>query len=263
MPLDGIPDFDLCRPYSVAAAVTAASVPGAVYAAGCTDLIPRLRDGAGCGTLVSLEAVTELRQIGWDGSTLTIGAAVDHDTGAHHPAVTAALPGLAMAWRQIANHRVRLRATIGGNIMARQRRYELPVLLAAAGARLNFAVPGGQLVLLPADLWHQPAPPGALLQAVTIPRASELWLGYDRSLRPSLTVAVAVRGETVRLAAGPGNAPPALATASVADDPGALTTLLPGNLGDAETSEEYRRHAIGVLASRLLDSYRSGREQRG
>ncbi len=88
-----IPDFDLRRPLTVDEAVAAGAGRPSVYAQGCTDLFAQFREGLRCTTLVSLDKVTGLRDIGFDGGTLRIGAGAIHHEGARHPAVVSRTPG--------------------------------------------------------------------------------------------------------------------------------------------------------------------------
>lgn len=80
-----IPDFVLERPVTAAEAVAAGATRGAVYAQGCSDLFAQFREGLDCRTLVSLERISELGAVEWDGSTLEIGAGVDHHAGRTTP----------------------------------------------------------------------------------------------------------------------------------------------------------------------------------
>ncbi|MFB4314146.1 FAD binding domain-containing protein [Actinomadura sp. 21ATH] len=242
-----IPDFRLHRPRTIAAAAAAGAAEGAVYAHGCTDLFARFREGLWCSDLVSLERIPELTGIRRDGPDLAIGAGVRHVAGAADPLVAELLPGLAAAWGSIATHRIRQRATIGGNLMARRPRYEMPIMMEALGARLETAGP----VLAPADVWAGP-PPGTLLHTVRIPDAAGAWFGYERALRPLMTAAVAVRGETVWLAVGSEYVRPHAAEGRLGEDPARIAARLPGAVGDAAADAGYRRHAAGVLLGRAL-----------
>jgi carbon-monoxide dehydrogenase medium subunit len=246
----------------VAEAAADGATAGAVYAQGCTDLFAQFREGLPCTTLVSLDKVADLREIAFDGSTLTIGAAATHHEGPRHPAVTAALPGLAAGWRQIASHRIRLRATIGGNVMARRTRYEMSLILDSLGAELEFVSPGGSSRLSVADVWDHQVQPGALMTAVIIPDVPGTSFGYERSLRPLLTVAATVRtnsvrtgsarGDFVRVSVGSEMRRHFTVEAPLGTDPADIAAALPDEIGDPVADASYRRHAAGVLLGRLL-----------
>ncbi|MFG2631527.1 FAD binding domain-containing protein [Streptomyces sp. NPDC048473] len=253
-----LPDFTLERPATTAEAVAAGALPGAVYAQGCSDLFAQFREGLGCRTLVSLERVVELGAIEWDGTTLEIGAGVDHHTGSHDARVRAALPGLAAGWGSIATQRIRRRATIGGNLMARRTRYEMSVMLGALGSELDFLTPDGTITLSPAALWDRAEPPGGLLRTIRVAEAGQVWFGYERSMRPLLTVAAAVRAGTVTMTVGSEYTRPYTAAARLGTDPVEIAAALPDDLGDAAGSARYRRHVAAVLLGRLLERYTTG-----
>jgi CO/xanthine dehydrogenase FAD-binding subunit len=246
-----IPNFELWRPRTVAEAAAAGTAEGAVYAQGCTDLFAQFREGLDCATLVSLDKVAELREIAFDGGTLTIGAAATHHEGPRHPAVTASLPGLAAAWRRIATERIRQRATIGGNIMARRTRYEMSLMLDSLGAEIEFMMPNGSSRLSIADVWDDAVPAGALLTSILVP-VSGTWFGYERSLRPLLTVAATVRAGSVRVSVGSEMQRHFTVEAPFGTDPADIAAALPDEIGDAVADAGYRRHAAGVLLGRLL-----------
>jgi carbon-monoxide dehydrogenase medium subunit len=256
-----IPDFALYRPESVEAALRAAQAPGAVYAQGCSDLFAAFREGLRCERLVALDRVPGLRGVRRAGPDLEIGAGVSHHEGARDPLVRAALPGFARGWGLVANHRIRQRATIGGNVMARRTRYELSVMLDALEARLSFATLAGEVVLTPAALWERAEPPGGLLHSVRVRDTDGVWFGYERSLRPVMTAAVAVRGERVRLVVGSEYVRPHAVVTTLGADPMAAAARLPEAIGDYAGSAAYRRHLAGVLLGRLIDRCRQEREE--
>lgn len=255
-----IPDFELHRPRTVAEAAEAGAAPGAVYAQGCTDLFARFREGLDCSALVSLDRVPGLDEIRLDGQTLRIGSGAVHHTGARHPAVTTALPGLAAAWRLIATERIRRRATIGGNIMARRPRYEMAIMCDSLGAALTFLTPNGSSVLSIADVQAGRVPAGALLLSVGVPSGPGTWFGYERSMRPLLTVAATVRDGLVRVSAGSEMTPHVTVPAPLGTAPEDIAALLPDDMGDPVAGAAYRRHVTGVLLRRLLAS-RAGSEE--
>ncbi|MEW2723763.1 FAD binding domain-containing protein [Streptomyces albidoflavus] len=258
-----IPPFSLSRPATLAEAVTAGSRPGAVYAQGCSDLFAQFREGLRCDTLVSLEHLPELRAVTREGDALRIGAGVAHHDGARDRTVRATLPGLAEGWGRIANERIRRRATLGGNLMARRTRYEMSVMADALDARLDLLTPEGPRTLTAPALWERAEPPGALLTSVTVPDAAGTWFGYDRSMRPLMTAAVAVRGELVRLAVGSEYGRPYAVSTVLGADPAEAAARLPEEIGDVAGGAPYRRHLAGVLLGRLLGRHaaETGREK--
>lgn len=246
-----------------AAAAYASEEPGsAAYLAGGTDLFAQFREGFSPSSIIWLRRVEALRAIGHDERGLTIGAGVDHHAGSTHPLLTSLLPGLAEGWGRIANVRIRFRATIGGNLMARRHRYEMAIMLDALGARLRFTTARGTVESSVAALRDGPVPGGGLLTEVVVPEPERVRFGYDRTLRPGMTLAVALRQErnglAGRLSVGSEYRPPATVDFDVAGDRG-LTEVaeeaagrLPDTIGDLAASAKYRRQVSGVLLRRRL-----------
>ncbi|MFK0160783.1 FAD binding domain-containing protein [Streptomyces sp. NPDC090493] len=266
--------FRLRRPTSVDEAVAlVAAEPETVIAAGCTDLVAQLREGRAPRAMVHLGRVPELREIAHRGDRLSLGPTATLYQIATAQAVAGAVPGLARACARIATVRVRRTATLGGNLLARRFRYEMPVLLGALDAELEFAGGPGTTV---EGLWREDAEEGracgawepqGLLTGVSVRTAGLVWFGYERSMRPTATVALAVRRRadgtlTVRAVAGSEYRRPytmtcrtgvaALAEAEPAQVGGALAAQLPDRIADYCGSAEYRRHLFGVLTARLL-----------
>ena len=277
-----LPPFRLVRPATLAEAeAVLTDRPDATIAAGCTDLVASIREGHTPATLVSLRRVDELRTIEHNGGVLRIGALNTHDHGSRHPVLMSALPELGAAWSSIATVRIRFRATVGGNLMARRPRYEMPVILGALEATMEFGADQSERACTVDEFVRRdPAvPAGRLLRHFAVDTASLCLFGYDRSMRPLTTVALAVRrsGGGLRLTAVAGSEyrRPALlsAGASVADvadlKPGdraelahELAAQLPDRAGDYAGSTAYRRRVIAVLLRRRLESA-AGREGHG
>lgn len=265
--------FRLHRPESVAeAAAVLAADPDAVIGAGCTDLIARIREGHAPRALVSLAKVAELDEIRHTDGVLRLGSMVTHHIGATSPVVASAIPGLAAAWASIATVRIRYTATVGGNLMARRTRYEMPLILGALDATLAMA--DGRA--LPVDaLWSDDT--SALLTGVDVPTANLVWFGYERSMRPTATVALAVRrtaAGTLSLHATAGSEyhrgmslrcevdARTLAEVDASECAAALAAQLPDEVADYTGSAEYRRHLVGVLTRRLLAAAADHREEK-
>ncbi|HEV7653494.1 MAG TPA: FAD binding domain-containing protein [Mycobacteriales bacterium] len=266
-------------PETVAEAVAAlAERPGAVLVAGGTEVLPdllwRRRSAAG---FVSLRRIPGLRTVV---PGLTLGSGV---TAARlqRPDVAAAAPALARSAASLGTPQVRAEATLGGNVVsALPYRNLLPVLLAldatlvlasAAGER---EVPFDGFVLAPGQAALRP---GEVLTAVRVPVRT----GFQdyvkvgrRNAQYVATVSAAVVVDTAerRVRFGFGNAAATplrldeadrAATAAVDWSTGAVT--LDGAEAVAElvrrgvdppeddaATAAYRRHALGVLARRLL-----------
>ena len=96
----------------------AAAGPGAVYMAGGIDVVNRMKSGFPVTDLIHLGRVARLDGIEEFDDGLRLGALVTHDRMATSPLVLARLPALAQTWPDVANIRIRCKATIGGNIIA-------------------------------------------------------------------------------------------------------------------------------------------------
>ena len=272
-----LPPFILHRPTSLGEAVALTRQhPEAVIAAGCSDLVAQFREGLEPDVLISVQRIKELREISNDAGILTIGSLVSHTEGSKSPEILSSIPALAAAWGSIATVRIRYRGTLGGNLLARRYRYEMPVILSALGAQMQFQ--GGDLAALPvSSLWDQNLGNVGILTAVTVDTASLLWFGYERSMRPLSTVSLAVRkdavaGLTVSAVCGSEYRQPFVLshTAEATDitelDPaivgGVLAAQLPEEAADYAGSIDYRRHLVGVLCRRLL-AQATGNQRKG
>jgi xanthine dehydrogenase YagS FAD-binding subunit len=113
--------FSLIEPRDVAAAVTAASAPGAKYIAGGTDLLQLAKDNVETPTrLVDLEG---LRAGGVLASAdrLRLEPLARMSDVAAHPDVVARWPVLSQALLASASPQIRNMATMGGNLLQRTR----------------------------------------------------------------------------------------------------------------------------------------------
>lgn len=248
------------RPATVAAVLEAlaghATPP--IPIAGGTDLCAAFNEGLHPSALVALDRVDDLRGIAVGGGALRIGALVTHDAGASHKLVEAYVPGLAAAWRQISNVRVRFWGTIGGNLMARRTRYEMSLLLHALDARLHFlSAIRGETVLTPAALWMDGPPTRALLTHVAIPLRGRVMLQYDRTLRPIATLATCADDSGTRAAMGTGLLRPVMLAVpgDMAPREAAVAAIatLPSGFADSATSHWYLRQVGEVMLRRSLE----------
>ncbi|MGO4588601.1 FAD binding domain-containing protein [Paenarthrobacter sp. 2TAF44] len=277
-----LPPFILHRPASLGEAVALTRHhPKAVIAAGCSDLVAQFREGLKPEVLISLQRIKELREISNEAGILRIGSLVSHIEGSRSPEILSSVPALAAAWGSIATVRIRYRGTLGGNLLARRYRYEMPVILSALGAQMQFE--GGDIAVLPVSslwdrdsLWDRTLGNVDILTAVTVDTASLLWFGYERSMRPLSTVSLAVRkntaGLTVSAVCGSEYRQPFVLshTAEATDiaelDPAfvgeVLAAQLPDEAGDYAGSIDYRRHLVGVLCRRLL-AEATGNQRKG
>jgi carbon-monoxide dehydrogenase medium subunit len=265
-----LPAFDLMQPRSVEeAAEMLAHAANPALLAGGTDLCARFNEGFAPAELIDLSAIQSMRTIEEIAGVLRIGALVTHFEGAKHREVRRLLPGFADAWSRIATIRIRMSATIGGNLMARRTRYEGAILLTALGASMRFASGDGPYQAAVESLWTHDAPKKALLLSVEIPVEETSRFHYARMLRPALTQALCIRhgagGYTGRLVVAteylaPVALPVDLARAAGFEDIAAgaariareTLRALPADFADACVSNEYAREASETILRRQL-----------
>lgn len=251
--------FRLVRATRLIDAVEAVSIAmqadeAAAVLAGGTDLPARFNEGFAPTLVVDISGIDDLRRIEHRDGALVIGAAVTHAAGSTHPLIREHLPSFGQAWSRIANVRIRMSATLGGNLMARRTRYEAAILLAALGANVRFATANGVIEATAEDCFDAPA--GALLTAILIPLRKGLRLDYERSMRPIMTQAVAID------AAGNGR----LVTATEFVRPRVQlmegAAVVPSStpetaFGDPVTSDGYLRRMRTVFLARQIARMRS------
>lgn len=268
-----LPPFRLVRPRTLEEAKAALGRwPHATLAAGCTDLVAGFREGCSPSTLISLQKIDELRTLELRDGWLRIGAMLTHDDGSQHPEILRILPELGDAWSRIATVRIRFRATVGGNLIARRFRYEMPVILGALDTRMEFSGPDGDSACTVDEFVTGDSDAGTgavLLRHLAIETESLRSFVYDRSLRPLTTVALAsrYRGGCLRLTAAVGSeyrrtfalrgesaaeSIEAMSPTERADAARHMASQLPDWIGDYAGSARYRRRIVEVLLRRCI-----------
>ena len=114
-----LPDFKYIRPKSLEELLSHLAQYGddAAILAGGTDLMPRIKVGVKLPkVMISLSAIDGLAFVHQTGGTLRIGAMTTIDELQHHPAI-GDHPALYEAALSTASENLRLRGTVGGNIM--------------------------------------------------------------------------------------------------------------------------------------------------
>ncbi len=259
-----IQPFSLLRPASVEDAVAAhAAGPSSAYLAGGVDLIPAMRGGRRPENLIWLKDIPALAEIGRDRDMLRIGAAATYRQIETDQVICELLPGLAQVWTEVANIRVRMAGTFGGNIMAGNPTYDALPAAIALGARLSFATVNGMTAIDAAD----PPPSDALLLDIQIPLDGEVRFAMDRTLKPAISVAVSVarRGSGWMARAAVGCAHPrawgaevgqkadlADLAANATDFATNFAAAMPEPTSDHNAGASYRRRMAGVLLARQL-----------
>jgi len=264
-----MPGFRLQRPTSTREAKDLhEQLPDAVFAAGCTDLIARVREGLPIADLISLRRVDDLCGVTLQDGKLYLGAMLTHDQAVMHQVFRENLPDLADAWAATATVRVRYRATLGGNLMARRPRYEMSLLLSSLEATAVLSQ-GQQSRRTQVDQLWSPASGGSeLLQQVIIETSSLRWFRYDRSMRPLLTLALSIRStpDGLRLTVAVGSeyrmpfllrytvTEDGLGGMSVRDVAQEMAEQVPNWAGDYAGSTAYRTRVVAVLLGRQLQT---------
>jgi carbon-monoxide dehydrogenase medium subunit len=244
-----LPRLGLVRAATVADAVAAlANSERPAVLSGGTDLPACFNEGFAPSDLIDVSRVEELRQITLAGHSLKIGATVTHAAGSTHPLVLEHLPSLARAWSRIANVRIRLSATLGGNLMARRTRYEGAILLSALRAGLRVQTVQGVSEFPVEAIWTGEIPPRALLTSIVVPLRDGPRLDYARELRPIMTQAIALdRGGDGRIVTATEHAVPCVRPLLAGKAQGQL------DLADPVTSTGYLRRVSEVLLVRQLE----------
>ncbi len=257
--------------------------PDATVLAGGTDLMVEFNGGRRRPSdVVVVNRVPELCTWRHDPvtGTLRIGAGVTYAEIEREPIATW-VPALAQAARTVGSPQIRHAATIGGNVGTCSPAGDgLPVLAAldavveltsAAGVR---TVPFAEFMVGPKRTSRAA---GELITAITLP-VLDGWQGYTKvGVRNAMviataSVALAVSNADAGVAIALGSVGPtilrcpeaeALAAqhanfterrlaADVVVECGRLAAAASRPIDDHRSSAEYRRHAVGVLAGRLL-----------
>ena len=272
-------------PDTVDAAVAAlAADSAAVVLAGGTDLMVEINEGhrRPDATVVVVNRIPELRSWRRDpaAATVTIGAAVSYRELETGP-LAQLLPALAEAARTVGSPQIRNAGTLGGNLGTCSPAGDgLPVLAALdatvelASATRRRTVPVGEFMR---GVKRTALEPGELIVSITVPLVDG-WQGYAKvGVRNAMVIAVASvcvvldqRARAVSIALG--SVGPTVLRAREAEahvgsaidwntlvmsDDGLrrvpeLVSAAAQPITDHRSTAEYRRHAVGVLARRLV-----------
>ena len=284
--------FDLVEPRSMSeACALLADDSDAKAVAGGTALLTIIKQG-----LLLPKLLVNLKKI-HDGSAITfdpvqglrIGALATINEIETSQIVIRNYPALAEACHVVANIRIRNMATIGGNLAHGDYQSDPPTVLAALDARVELLSAGKvrQLALTDFQLgsYETALQPGELLAAVLIPPLPMGMSGHyvkfttgSSEERPCAGIAALARFEKgicheLRLAVGAVSATPLpIATAALATGK-ALTAELIATISataartidpidDVRGPADYKRHLVGVLTRRALQTLANGRTER-
>jgi CO/xanthine dehydrogenase FAD-binding subunit len=133
------PVFEYERPPSVRGALEALSKHGgkAKLLAGGHSLIPQLNLRAiSPGRLIDIGRLTELQYITEDYGQLRIGALTTHNAIFRSAAVASGCPIMIEAYQHVANHSIRNRGTLGGNLCHNDPAFEMPLVMVLVGGTM-------------------------------------------------------------------------------------------------------------------------------
>lgn len=259
-----------------------AVAPGATVVAGGTDLMVEFNSGrrvlpAGADVLV-VNRVAELCTWRRAADVLEIGAGV---TWSEVAELGEWVPALAEAARTVGSPQIRHAGTIGGNLGTCSPAGDGLPVLAALGAQVHLASADGTRSLPFAEFMVGPKrtalAPGELITHVTVPVLSG-YQGYAKvGVRNAMVIATAsvalatdIPTGSVRLALGSVgptilrcpeaedfaaanvDLAAARASAAVVAEFAELARAAARPIDDHRSTAAYRRHAVGVLAGRLL-----------
>lgn len=269
-------------PTTLAEALAAvAAAPLATVVAGGTDLMVEVNSGhRSVADVVVVNRVAELRTWRHEGPSLYLGAGVTWSQIEQSP-IAEWVPALAQAARTVGSPQIRHAGTVGGNLGTCSPAGDGLPVLAALDAVVHLVSAEGERSLPFAEYMVGPKRtarrPGELIAGVTVP-VLRGWQGYSKvGVRNAMVIATAsvalvtdADAGTVRIALGSVGptilrCPDAEAFAAEQVDFAAGRVSAAAVAGFAEraraaarpiddhrSSADYRRHAVGVLAGRLL-----------
>ncbi len=206
--------------------------------------------------LVDLERVEGLAALREDGGSLRIGAMTRHAAIEHSPLVAEGWPLLRQAVALVGHPQIRSRGTIGGSLAHADPKAELPVALAALGARYHVRSARGARTIAALDLALGPLmttlAPDELLVEIEVP-----------ALPPGARTAFVERARThgdfaiagVAAVRAPGHAAIALLGAALKPvrAPAIEAALINGDeLPAPEVDDAYQRALLTALIERAI-----------
>ncbi len=272
-------------PTTVEAATAAlAADPAATVLAGGTDLMVEINEGhrRPAGSLVAVNRIAELRSWRHDPATATlhIGAGVTYSELMEEP-IARWCPALAQAARTVGSPQIRNAGTLGGNLATCSPAGDGLPVLAALGATVELASARGRRTLPVGEFMvgvkRTALAADELIVSVAVPIVNG-FQGYAKvGVRNAMVIAVATTCVVVdqsqqRAAIALGSVGPTILRCPDAEavveqsidwgtlrlSDGAIAEVVDlvrstsRPITDHRSTHDYRRHAVGVLARRLL-----------
>jgi carbon-monoxide dehydrogenase medium subunit len=249
----------------------------AAFVAGGTELLLAMKARVlRYDHLVDLKGLAELRGVTTSDNGILIGALSSHHALANDASVRSILPAYARLSDNVANIRVRVQGTIGGNLCFAEPHADPPTLLGALDAQLRLRGPGGDRTIPVLDFiegeFTTKRAPDEILTHVFVPKplpgARYAYHSFGHLERPAVSVAVGyvpVAGRaTYRVVAGAlTRAPQQLAGlaaqlegVSLQDLNEAVASIVEPTMSELDTdsdllgSADYKRHLAGVMLKR-------------
>jgi CO/xanthine dehydrogenase FAD-binding subunit len=251
---------------------------GARPVAGGSDLVVGARQGKAAlpMRLVAIDRVAELRDVHISDAGVRLGALVNHATIERHAHIVEHYTALADGSALVGSPATRNVGTIGGNVMNGSPAMDTGSPLVVFGAEVELASVRGHRRVPIGELWIGPGKTTAqadeLCVAVDLPaRAAQSGSAYVRlEYRRAMEIAVVGAAASVVLADDGSIGEVSVALTAVAPTILAVTGLGAGSVADVaaaaasaaaaqstpisdlRASDAYRRHTIGVMASRAV-----------
>ncbi|MBN1563016.1 MAG: xanthine dehydrogenase family protein subunit M, partial [Anaerolineae bacterium] len=150
---------------------------------GGTDIFVQMRDGMlAPDVIIDVKALPDMTAISFDPATgLQIGAAVNMNALAAHPAVIAHYPLLVQAIESVASYQLRSRATMGGNLCNASPAADTAPAALVLAAHCVVWGPDGERMIPANDFFRgvrkTALQPGEFLTRIDIPLPPEGWAG--------------------------------------------------------------------------------------
>ena len=257
--------------------------PDALLLAGGTDAMVAINDGQSRpdDVVIALNRVSDLRSWRHDPSTgiVTIGAGVTYTELMQDP-LAKLLPALAEASRTVGSPQIRNAGTLGGNLGTCSPAGDGLPVLSALDADVRIVSANGERTIPVHDLMvgvkRTSLEPGEIIAEVIL-RVRDGWQGYAKvGVRNAMVIAVAsacvaVDTHAQRVTIALGSVGPTVIRCTDAEDQlsgavdwssgsvsadalaefGSLVSAASTPITDHRSTADYRRHAVGVLGTRL------------
>jgi carbon-monoxide dehydrogenase medium subunit len=269
-----------------------AELPGAQILAGGTDLLLDVGSGIRqAANVISITDVVELKDIGLQGSLMSIGAGCTAASLERSELIRRHLPELAEVVVKFASPQIRARATLGGNICSAVACGDFPPIFVALGSEIELCWSGGNRTLPLKDFFvgnrHTVRQDPEVLTRILVPlksgQAAASYQKYRRRASNSLAVASVaafvemdgLRCRAARVVLGAVAPTPLLAEGAgkalvgkpVDDSTIAIAAGIARQearpITDQRASGEYRRELVQVLTARALrEAFRRAQNDR-